>query len=74
MSARYNEVDEDTNDILLGYMRSHGEREANPEGSVDEDSRPEEDSEDEDEEKEESKEEEKEKDEEEPVRKKRKRN
>ena len=36
MSARYNKVDEDPNDILLGYLREFcfdpcGEKEANPE-------------------------------------------
>ena len=74
MSARYNEVDEDTNDILLGYMRSYGEKKANAEDSIDEDSRSEDDCEDEDEEKEELKEKEEEKAGEEPVKKKRKRN
>ena len=45
MSARYNKVDEDPNDILLGYLRSLcidpcGEKEANPEDDKEGDSCP----------------------------------
>ena len=43
MSARYNKVDYDPNDILLGYLRSLcsdpcGEKEANPEDDKEGDS------------------------------------
>ena len=50
MSARYNKVDEDPNDILLGYLREFcfdpcGEKEAKPEERGEGDSCPVDDSE-----------------------------